>query len=91
MCPIGALQGLVNKISFWKLSVNQDKCLHCKKCYDQCPASLQIDTSNEVKSSEWYSCLRCVSVCPKNAISVSIVDKTANPYTYVIASVFGFC
>lgn len=90
MCPIGALQGLVNKIGFWKLLVNQDKCVHCKKCCGQCPRSLQIDTSDKVKSSECYSCLRCVSVCPKNAISVNIVNKMTNPFTYIIASVLVF-
>lgn len=90
MCPIGALQGLVNKIGFWKLSINQDNCIHCKKCCNQCPASLQIDTGDKVKSSECYSCLRCVSVCPRNAISVNIVNKIVNPYAYVITSVLFF-
>lgn len=90
MCPIGALQGLINRIGFWKLSVNQDKCVHCKKCCNQCPASLQIDTGDKVKSSECYSCLRCVSVCPRSAISVNIVDKTVDPYAYVITSVLFF-
>lgn len=89
-CPIGALQGLVNKIGFWKLSVNQVKCIHCKKCCNQCPASLQIDTSDKIKSSECYSCLRCISVCPKNAISINILDKMVNPYTYIIASALIF-
>jgi polyferredoxin len=90
MCPIGALQGLINKIGFWKLSVNQNECIHCNKCYNQCPASLQIDAGDKVKSSECYSCLRCVSVCPRSAISVKIVDKTVNPYAYVITSVLFF-
>lgn len=90
MCPIGAFQGLIHKVGFWKLSVDQDKYGHCKKCCNQCPASLQIDTSDEVKSPECYSCLRCVSICPRNAINVSVVNKTVNPYAYVITSVLFF-
>lgn len=90
ICPIGAIQGLISKIGFWNLSVNQDKCIHCKMCNRKCPASLQIEESPQVTKSECYSCLRCISVCPRNAISVNILKKQLNPYCYVILCFFIF-
>lgn len=87
VCPAGAFMGLVNRISFWKLTVDQDTCVHCKMCIKQCPASIRIDTDIKVKNSECYSCLRCIAICPKNAISVKILDKRLPPYWYVCISI----
>lgn len=75
VCPAGAFMGLVNRISLWKLTVDQDKCVHCKMCVKQCPASINIDSDIKVKNSECYSCLRCLAICPKNSISVRIATK----------------
>jgi len=62
------------------ISVNKEKCIHCKRCAAICPA-------NAITINEKYpaidpllceSCQRCVGFCPEGALHVP--GKPAEPY-----------
>jgi len=65
-CPIGAIYGFFNKISFYKLKVDKTKCTTCNICKTVCPADLTVhETPNH---PDCIRCLDCVSACKNNAI-----------------------
>ena len=37
MCPLGAIYGILNKVSFFRMDVDLEKCIHCGKCSSVCP------------------------------------------------------
>ncbi len=64
LCPLGALYGLFNRISFFGIKVDNSKCTHCNKCVANCKLDIK-----KVADQECISCGECVNVCPTNAIS----------------------
>ena len=41
ICPLGALYGLFNKISFFGIKLNEDKCIGCNKCINKCKMDIR--------------------------------------------------
>ncbi|MEF8879819.1 MAG: 4Fe-4S binding protein [Candidatus Thermoplasmatota archaeon] len=66
-CPVGAILAPFNKISFFHVSVDQDRCIHCNRCSEVCPMGINIP--NMHRDPECILCGKCVNVCPKNAIN----------------------
>lgn len=63
ICPLGALYGFFNRISFFGVKVNEPQCTHCNRCVAHC----KMDIAH-VGDHECIGCGECVSVCPTNAI-----------------------
>ncbi len=68
MCPLGALYGLFNKIGFYTLSIDQEKCTNCKACHRACLMNVKV-TENP-NSAECIRCGDCKSACPTDAIKL---------------------
>ena len=66
MCPLGAIYGLLNKHSFYRIAFAPDKCVGCGRCKKNCP--LDLDPTRELDSVECVRCGRCVSICPVGGI-----------------------
>jgi polyferredoxin len=66
-CPVGAMLAPFNKVSMYKVEVNEDKCIHCNACKDVCP--MGIDVPNMDRDLECIFCGKCISICPTNAIN----------------------
>ncbi len=64
LCPLGALYGLFNRISFFGVHVDIGKCTHCNLCVNQCKLDIK-----KVADQECISCGECISSCPTGAIS----------------------
>jgi len=68
MCPLGAIYGLFNKISFYKLTISEDKCIKCMACHKAC--DMQVKVTENPNSMECIRCGECKGVCPTNAIDL---------------------
>jgi polyferredoxin len=68
-CPLGAFYGLLNRLSIWRLRIEQSACTHCAACSRQCPAGLHPE--QDQNSPECVRCLQCVGSCPQGALTFS--------------------
>lgn len=68
LCPLGAVYGLANPVSFYKLRVDEEKCIHCGKCAKVCP--MQVDPVKSPNALECIRCGECKKACPTGAISM---------------------
>lgn len=66
LCPLGAIYGFFNRISLYRLRVDDDKCIHCKKCAAVC--RMCVDPAETPNSAECIRCGDCAHSCPTNAI-----------------------
>ncbi len=63
LCPLGALYGLFNKLSFFGIKVEKSKCTDCGLCAGHCKMDIY-----RPGDAECISCGECVDVCPTKAI-----------------------
>ena len=66
LCPLGAFYGLFAKISFLKIRLDREKCIHCGAC-EQC-CDMQVSPRMDPNSAECIRCGRCVAACPAGAL-----------------------
>lgn len=65
-CPLGALNGLFNSVSFLNIKRDAKTCIDCKRCDKVCPVNISVSTVNVVRNVECIRCLKCVESCPVN-------------------------
>ncbi len=66
VCPLGAVYGLFNKISFYRIKIDSEKCVGCAACQKAC--KLDIPVWKNPDSMDCIRCGDCKSACPHNAI-----------------------
>lgn len=66
LCPLGAIYGILNKVSFYRLTVDDAKCIHCGKCAQIC--AMDVDPVRHPQSMECIRCGDCAKACPTGAI-----------------------
>jgi len=66
LCPLGAVYGLLNRFSIYRLSVESEKCVSCGLCGRNCP--METDPAVSPDSAECIRCGLCAKNCPENAI-----------------------
>ena len=64
LCPMGAFLGLINRIGIFRIKRNDATCIHCGKCDRACPVNIEVESVDQVRSSECINCSECVNVCP---------------------------
>lgn len=68
LCPLGAIYGILNKISLYSLKVDESKCIHCGKCASVC--LMDVNPVKTPNSAECIRCGACREACPAGAISI---------------------
>lgn len=86
LCPMGALYGIIGKISPHKIVRNENACISCGKCNKVCPVNIDVQHVSEVKSAECINCQICVLSCPKaGALEMREGKKVLKPIVVIIA------
>lgn len=66
VCPLGAIYGIFNKISFYRIKIDTEKCTKCGACQKACKLDIPV-----WKNSDSMDCIRCGDckiTCPQKAI-----------------------
>lgn len=65
-CPLGAVLGLSNLFSIFKVRRNASTCISCKACDRVCPMNVKVSETETVRNHQCISCLKCTSeeICP---------------------------
>ena len=72
LCPLGALLGLVGRISLVRHRIDRDGCISCGRCATRCPThAIDPERGFVAQTAECISCLDCVENCPTRAIAFS--------------------
>lgn len=66
ICPLGAIYGLFNKVSFLRYKVEETKCTKCGACQKAC--KLDIKVYESPNSLACIRCGECKKACPNKAI-----------------------
>ena len=53
------------------MKVDQEKCIGCGKCIDDCFVNdiIMVDRKAKIKNENCFKCAHCVAICPVNAVS----------------------
>lgn len=88
ICPLGTVLSLLAKIAGQKITTDNTKCVHCNKCNNVCPMSIDIKCKAVsgiiVQDIRCVGCGHCVDECPTNNLGYStrfinkISDTSAN-------------
>ena len=74
-CPLGTVLSLISRIVGQKIKTDNTKCVHCNKCNDTCPMSIDITSKafagDDVKDLQCVGCGHCVDECPTKNLSYS--------------------
>lgn len=68
MCPLGAIYGLLNKVSLYHMVIDKDRCISCGKCSANCP--MDVDPVKNPNSAECIRCGKCTEQCPGQVLEI---------------------
>lgn len=69
VCPVGAVLGLISRISFFKFTLDDNNCNECVRCVKVCKGGC-IDAQNKtIDSSRCVGCFNCLAACSQAAVS----------------------
>ena len=69
ICPLGAIYGLFNPVSLYRIEVNHTACTSCGVCQRVC--KLDIPTYKTPNSTTCIRCGDCIAACPHDALAGS--------------------
>ena len=95
LCPYGALLGLFSWFSPTAISRDEDSCIGCSKCTKQCPAGIEVERKQAVRTPECIGCAECIGVCPvEDCLSFKVAEQKRIPWLVVgcgaVAVLLGF-
>jgi len=69
-CPFGLVGWLGEKVSFFKIKVDYEKCISCRACSKACPSTVMDAILKQDRViPDCFSCGTCMETCPVKAIS----------------------
>lgn len=74
-CPLGAVIGIIGKISPMRFKRNESDCTNCNLCTKACPMNINVTKHNSIKSIDCNSCMKCMDACPKeNVLEIGFIS-----------------
>ena len=68
ICPVGTFLSFFSRFSWFKMHIDEEKCIQCGLCTKNCKASCIDGKNGFVDYSRCVTCGNCMAVCPKEAI-----------------------
>jgi len=87
ICPVGAGLSLLDRMSPFRIVVNNEKCTDCDACLTICPTFAFVKTSSISVSDTCDKCLTCVSKCPFGAMELRVRGLKVDPRKFLIPAV----
>lgn len=81
ICPVGAILGLISKISLNKIYIEKDECVKCGMCEKNCPSGCINSKERFVDNETCVKCLKCLKVCPKGGIKFGKAPKSEEKFS----------
>ncbi len=76
ICPLGAIFGLFNRLSWFRLKFDKAQCVECKACYRVCPTDVSFyNLLDNINTGACIRCLRCYNACPAGAVCIEFNSK----------------
>ncbi len=66
LCPLGAIYGMFNPISFYRFRLNESLCTNCNACLQVC--KMNVNVKKHPNSPECIRCGDCLNVCKTKAL-----------------------
>jgi polyferredoxin len=73
LCPLGAVYGLFNRVSFCQLRFNRASCTDCGNCLAPCPMGLDPRAAND--DPECIRCGKCTGHCRCGALRLRFLES----------------
>jgi len=74
-CPLGTVLSGFARIAGQKITTNNTKCIHCNKCNETCPMSIEIKgkaiKGESVQDIRCVGCGHCIDECPTKNLGYS--------------------
>lgn len=72
ICPVTVFLKPMSYYSRIRVTVDEEKCVHCGKCRKVCPMNVDVTTNarNRENGTECILCVQCVENCPKKALKL---------------------
>ena len=70
ICPVGALLGLVARISVFRIRLDKSLCNSCGKCSAVCKAECINPKDQGLDFSRCVGCMNCLSPCPEGGVRI---------------------
>jgi ferredoxin len=78
VCPFGLLSWLLERLSIFRVKVDQDRCINCGACVKACPLeAAKGRVAGKSLPADCFSCARCLNVCPVDAIRYGLAGMQA--------------
>ena len=76
VCPFGLISWVAERLSFYRVRINKDKCTECGACIKACPLeAAKGRVEGKIAPADCFSCARCLRVCPEDAVKYTSVLK----------------
>ena len=76
VCPVGTFLGLISKVSLFRIRIDEGSCKRCGRCAIACKSSCIDFLGQDIDVSRCVDCFNCITSCPENAISYSLVGTS---------------
>jgi ferredoxin len=68
LCPAGALLGIISRIAFFKIAIDDNACNNCGACEKMCKANCIESETKRIDFSACIGCFNCIHACPTNGV-----------------------
>lgn len=79
ICPLGAVFAMLDKISFFRVRIDKNKCDRCWDCVHECRMyALTPDAVDKVgkPNEDCIRCGRCIEICPEGAVDMYLAGTS---------------